>query len=284
MLLDEDVLYKRFKDIKLIVSDVDGTLLNHENEIGDYTAEIIKKLRAKNILFTLATQRIYSSLTDIIEKLKIDIPVISVNGAYIRSKDGQVLNRSVLKSKQVLKAIELSDNTFVRIALCCDDEIVFTDSNSIIKDFMKRANTTYTLVDSYDNYLDNTLEIIMMGSEKHDVKRIYSKMKFPYTIGLRIKYFKSATLQGYYNLEVLKKGISKKTGLQHLANHLGLKKNEVLVMGDWYNDRDLFEFGGLNIALQNAVPELKAKANYITEFTNDEEGVAHFLQLFHDNI
>ncbi|CAN5440436.1 Cof-type HAD-IIB family hydrolase [soil metagenome] len=284
MLLDEDKLVKRFKDVKLIVSDVDGTLLNHENELTEYTIDIIKKLQSKGILFTLATQRIYSSLSDIIDALDISIPVISVNGAYIRSRTGEVINRSVLKPGQVRKAIELSDNTFVRIALCSEGEIVFTDGNSVIRDFMKRVGTTYKEVESYDEYLGKTLEVILMGSEKHEVKKIFTKMKFPYTVGLRIKYYKSAAVQGYYNLEILKNGISKKTGLKHLANHLNLKKDQVVVMGDWYNDRDLFEFGGLNVALQNAVSELKSKANYITERTNDEEGVAHFLQMIYDNI
>ena len=60
------------------------------------------------------------------------------------------------------------------------------------------------------------------------------------------------------------------------------KKNEVAVIGDWYNDRELFEYGGLNVALQNAVAELKNKADYITENTNNEDGVGEFLKMVYD--
>ncbi len=284
LLLDEKTLLKRFKDIKLIVSDVDGTLLNNENVMTPLTSGIIKKLKSKGIQFTLATQRVYSSLEEIISELQIDIPVISLNGAYVSSIGSEVINRSLIKPGHVKKAIDLSDKSFARIALCSDKVIVYTENNSFMRDFIQRIGTTYSLVDSYDEYIDKTLEIILMGNEKKDIKFISSKMKFPYTIGLKVKYFRSYSDRGIYNLEILKKGISKKTGLKHVAKHLGLKKNQIMVMGDWYNDKDLFEFGGLNIALKNAVASLKEKANYITERTNDEEGVAHFLQKVYDNI
>lgn len=284
MLLDESALLKRFKDIKLVVSDVDGTLLNNENELSPATAEIIRKLKSKGILFTLATQRVYSSLEKIISDLDINIPVISLNGAFVSSVNGDILNRSLIKPYQVRKALMLADKSFVRVALCSDNVIVYTENNSFMRDFIQRVGTTYTLVDSYDPYIDKTLEIILMGNEKVEVKKISKKMKFPYTLGLKVKYFRAYSDRGIYNLEILKKGINKKTGLKHLVKHLGIKKSQVMVMGDWYNDKDLFEFGGLNIALKNAVASLKEKANFITERTNDEEGVAHFLQNFHENI
>ena len=61
-----------------------------------------------------------------------------------------------------------------------------------------------------------------------------------------------------------------------------MSRNNVAVLGDWYNDRDLFDYGGLNVALQNAVPELKSMADYITKANNDEDGVGEFLKLLYD--
>jgi hypothetical protein len=284
LLLPISEIKAHLKRTKLLVSDVDGTLVNNQNQIGELAKDLVAKLKKKNILFSLASQRIYSSLIPIASSLDIEIPLISLNGALVKGRNGTVLNKSVINPKTVAKAIGLAQNSMVRIALCYNDEIIYTDDNSVLKDFMSRVGTTYRLVDSYDKYMDDVLEIILMGNDKSNVKNIMSKMKFPFNFSLKIKYYRSNSMNKVYNLEILKKGVSKKTGLKELTKFLGVKKNEVVVFGDWYNDRDLFDFGGLNVALNNAVPELKEKANYVTEKTNDEDGVGHFLKLVYDSV
>lgn len=274
----------RLKKVKLIVSDVDGTLINNSNQIGELAKEIVPKLKKKGVVMSLASQRIHSSLAPIASSLEIDIPLISLNGALVKGRSGEILSKSVINPQKVAKAVNLARESLVRVALCYNDEIIYTDDNSVLKDFMSRVGTTYRLVDSYEPFMDNVLEIILMGNEKEAIKGIQRKMKFPFNFSLKLKYYRSNSMNKVYNLEILKKGVTKKTGLQVLAKHLGIKKNEVLVFGDWYNDRDLFDFGGFNVALNNAVPELKEKANYITEKTNDEDGVGDFLKLLYDSI
>jgi Cof subfamily protein (haloacid dehalogenase superfamily) len=281
-LKQQENIKKNLENIKLIVSDVDGTLTDNNNEVGNETKELVKKLKDKGILFTFATQRIHSSVVNFAEELEIVIPIITVNGALIKDLKGNVVSSSLIKPKQVKKAINFSEKYFVRIALCYGDEIVYTESNSVLRDFMYRLGTDYRLVKSYDDYLDNVLEIIMLGNEKQTIKHIQQKMNFPAKIFHTAKYFRSSSKHGVYHLEVRKSGTNKKTGMQKLTKHLGFKKKQVAVLGDWFNDRDLFEYGGFNVALQNAVAELKLKADYVTERTNEEDGVAEFLKLVYD--
>ena len=281
MSLDLKQVKERFQKIKLIVSDVDGTLLNNSGIVPEENLTLIESLPSRDINFTLATQRVYSSVFQIAQSLKIKIPIITLNGAYIRNHDGSFLQKFPLKQKTVEKAIDLADKYFVKIALCHNDKIVYTENNSVVKDFMQRIGTTYELVPSYNNYLGSVVEIIMSGNDKNAVKYIQEKLSFPLSFFVTGKYYRSHSMNKVYSLEIKKSGISKKSGLKILAKHLGVKKNEVAVFGDWYNDRDLFEFGGLNIALNNAVPELKRLADFVTEKTNDESGVGHFLsQMF----
>jgi hypothetical protein len=277
-----ETIHKDLQNIKLIVSDVDGTLTNNNNEVGEETRELVKKLKEKGILFTFATQRIHSSIVNFAKELEIEIPIISVNGALIKDLKGNVVNTSLIKPKYVKKAIDFSEKYFVRVALCYGDEIVYTESNSVLRDFMYRLGTDYRQVESYNDYLDNVLEIIMMGNEKQIIKHIQKKMNFPARIFHTAKYFRSSTKYGVYHLEIRKSGTSKKTGMQKLVKHLGIKKRQVAALGDWFNDRDLFEYGGFNVAVQNAVAELKLKADYVTSRTNDEDGVAEFLKLVYD--
>lgn len=285
MILSENELKKRFKKIKLIVSDIDGTLVDSKNEVSELTNGIVKKLKSKNILFSLASQRSHSSIVPIAESLDISIPVISINGALIRDLKGDVvLNNSVIDKKYVEKAIKLAEDNYIKIAFCYNDRIVYTEDNSVLKDFMSRFGTTYDKVSDYKNYTDNVLEIIMSGNDRKIMRKVQKKMTLPFGLLLKVKFFRSQAFQGVYNIEILRKGISKKTGLRILTKHLNIKRNEVMVFGDWYNDRDLFQFGGTNIALDNAVDELKDMADHVSERSNDEDGIGHFLKYFYESI
>jgi len=283
--LSKHELKKRFSKIKLIVSDIDGTLVNSNNEISELTTGLVKKLRKKNILFSLASQRVHSSIVPLANDLDIKIPFISLNGSLIQDSRGkEILNKSVIDSKYVEKAIMLAEKDYVKIALCYNDRIVYTEDNSVLRDFMSRLGTTYTLVDSYDKYTDNVLEIIMSGNDRRIMKNIQRKMTLPFGLILKVKYYRSQSFQGVYNIEIIRKGVNKKTGLKLLTKYLNIKRREVMVFGDWYNDRDLFQFGGTNIALENAVDELKDMADFVCEKSNDEDGVGHFLKMFYDSI
>ncbi len=285
MTLTFNELKKRFSRIKLIVSDIDGTLINSNNEISELTIDIIKKLNNKKIFFSLASQRVHSSIIPIAKELNIDLPYISLNGALIQNVEGNViLNKSVIDKKYVEKAVRLAEKHYVKIALCYNDRIVYTENNSVVKDFMPRFGTTYTLVDTYNDYTDNVLEIIMSGNDRKVMREIHRRMQLPFGIYLKVKYHRSQTYEGVYNIEVLRKGVNKKTGLKLLTGYLGLGKKEIMVFGDWYNDRDLFQFGGTNIALANAVDELKDVADYITDKSNEEDGIGRFLKLFYDSL
>ena len=81
MSLKNNELKKRFKNIKLIVSDIDGTLVNDANEISSLTVDLVKKLKQKNILFSLASQRVHSSIVPLANELDIQIPFASLNGS-----------------------------------------------------------------------------------------------------------------------------------------------------------------------------------------------------------
>ena len=284
MSLSLSELKNRFGKIRLIVSDIDGTLVSGQNVLSELTIQQVKELHRKNVMFSMASQRVHSSIVPLAKELGVKIPFISLNGAMIQDAYGQnLLNKSVIDKKYVERALRLSEESYVKIALCYNDQIVYTEDNSVIKDFMSRLGTTYTLVDSYESYVDNVLEIIMLGNDKKTIKHIQNRMTPPFGLYLKVKYFRSQAFQNVFNLEIVRKNVNKKTGLKMLAKYLNIKKDEVLVFGDWYNDRDLFQFGGTNIALENAVDELKDMADYVTEKTNDEDGVAHFLKLFNDS-
>lgn len=284
MILSRNELISRLKKIRLIVSDVDGTLTNSYDRVGNKTVEYISKLREKGIYFTFATQRMHSSIVNIAEQLQISIPIITVNGALIQDLRGEVLYKSVIEPDYVRKAIFYADRYFVRIALCCTNEIVYTEHNSVLGDFMRRIGTEYRLVESYEPYINDVLEIIMMGNDKNIIKYVQRKLNFPFKFYVNAKYFRASARLGIYNLEIRKPRINKKTAIKKLLKYLKVRKSQVAVIGDWYNDRELFEFGGTNIALKNSVAELKNLAHYVVDKDNEEDGVGEFLEMLYTEI
>ena len=282
--LNSTEIRERLRKIKLIAADVDGTLLNHSNELGEMTVDIARKLKAKGVNLTFVTQRIHSSVVPHAKILDIQIPLITVNGAMIKDLNGKVISKTLISPKHVDKALAFCKKYYIRIALVYNDEIVYTEDNSVLKDYMYRLGTEYTLIDSYDNYKDDVLEIIMMGNEKVVVKHVQNKMNFPMKWFLVAKYYRSNSRLGVYNLEIRRSGMNKRKGLKILAKYLNVKKHEVAVLGDWFNDRELFDYGAFNVALQNSVAELKFKSHIVTERTNEEDGVGEFLKLLYDSL
>jgi hydroxymethylpyrimidine pyrophosphatase-like HAD family hydrolase len=85
-----------------------------------------------------------------------------------------------------------------------------------------------------------------------------------------------------YYFEARKQGADKGTALKKLARYMGVKSNATAVLGDWYNDKELFNAAGIKIAVANAVPEIKYNSDFVTKRTNDEDGTAEFLSIVLD--
>lgn len=272
--------HNKLDKLKLIVFDLDGTLLNDKGVIGIETKKLIKKLKEFDVHFSFASGRLHSALTKYADELEIDTPLISLDGCLIKSyPEGNIIFESFVKENYVLKAIHYADRFLVSIALCHADAIFYTDENATIPQVMEKFGAKYQEVESYDDYIKNTLEIVFAGDNGRVVKFISERLSFPYSFGLNTSYFRSNTKEGIYYLEVRKKGSSKRKGLIRLLKYLKLNFDEAAVLGDWYNDLSLFKTRALKIALSNAVPEIKSLADFISEKSNNEDGAAEFLEM-----
>ena len=269
----------RLKNIDLVVFDVDGTLLNNNGEVGEKTKQLIKELKKLGIIFSFASGRLHSALTPIAEELNIHVPVISLDGTVIKSNTSKdFVYKSFLKQKHVVKAIELSERFLINIALCHVNAIYYTESNSVIPKLVDKYGAVYTEVKSYDEYTSETLEIVFAGDNKRAVEYLRDKFSFPFTFGCTTSFFRSHTYDEIYYLEVRRSGSSKGKALARLIRNLKIDIKNTAVVGDWYNDISLFETRALKIAMQNAISELKQKADIVLKKTNNEDGVSEFLE------
>ncbi len=270
---------EKLKNLKLIVSDLDGTLLNGSNQIGTESQKLIKALLAKGMRFTFATGRLHSAVEEHAKLLGLRTPLITLDGSMIKTIDNHILFDSYISKKYVVKGIKLADFNLVNIALCHADAIYYTEHSPLIPQLVDKFGANYVEVDSLDEYLHETLEIVFASDYKGSIKFIEKKMTFPFAFGLNTSFYKSHRRGDTYFFEVRKHGSSKGSALLRLIKHLKIKIENVAVMGDWHNDESLFNTNAIKVAVENAVHPIKAKANYITKNDNENDGVAEFLEL-----
>jgi Cof subfamily protein (haloacid dehalogenase superfamily) len=270
----------KLKNIKLIVADIDGTLLNDDGELNEGSKQLIKELMNEGVVFCLATGRLHSAVTEIAEELSLNGFIISLDGALVKeTKNDKTIFESFIKERHVKKAISISEDLLVNIVLCHASSIYYTDSNSIIPSLLSKYGAHYSLVDSYNNYISDTLEIVCSSDVKNSVKYLEERFSFPYAFGCDTSYFRSKKNENIFYLEIRKSGCSKGKAVRRLLKYLSIKNEQTAVIGDWYNDITMFHPKSLKVAMANAIPELHNMADIITEKTNNEDGLAHFFEM-----
>lgn len=275
-MLDE----KRLKKLEFILFDLDGTLLNKYGEIGEKSVEYVKELKEMGVRFSFATGRLHNSIINYASQLELNCPLISLDGATIKSYPANnIIYESFIKESYVNKAITMADAGLLKIALSHDEAIYYTAANSLVPQLMDKYDAKFKQIESYDDFTNRTLEIIICGDFKKAIKNIEEKMKFPSAFGLKTSFYKSQDQDGVYFLEIRNKNCSKGAGYKKLLKSLKINIKNTAVIGDWYNDRSLFRTKALKIAVANAVVEIKEMADYITKKSNDEDGTAEFLEM-----
>ena len=268
------------KEIKHIVTDIDGTLLDDNGELGVESKKLIKELMNEGVIISLATGRLDSAVTDIAKELSLNGYIISLDGAMIKNFiDDKILYESFLKTSKVKKAISISENLLINIVLCHTSTIYYTEHNSVIPSLLSKYGAFYTRVDSYKDYISGTLEIVCSSDIKNSIKQMEEKFNFPNSIGCNTSYFRSKKNENIYYLEIRKAGSSKGKALMRLLKHLSIKQLQTAVIGDWYNDITMFQTKAFKVAVANAIPELINTADFVTTKSNRDDGTAEFFEM-----
>ncbi|MGA2667982.1 MAG: HAD family hydrolase [Ignavibacteria bacterium] len=266
----------RLNDIKLIVIDIDGTLVDKSGQVGDKTLYLSRELRKHDINCTLSSARSFYYSKHIADLMEVDTPIITLDGALIEDRKGEIIYKGAIKDSVIKKAIRLAEQNYGKITMCNEEHLYITPKNSVIKEYT-RLNAPIKEVSSFEG-LKNILEILIYCEDKGSLKVIREYFKFPHTMGVYYNVTKSPSNE-YYLLTIKKNGSDKLNSVKRLVKHLNLKRRNIAVIGDWHNDMPLFNYGAYNFAVQNAIPELKRKADYITNSTNDEDAVSEVLEL-----
>jgi len=270
----------KLKNIKLIVTDIDGTLVDDNGKLGSESKKLLMELMKQDVSISLATGRLHSATTELAKELSLNGYIISLDGAVIKEfKSDKTIFESFLKTRHVKKAISISNDLLVNIVLCHASSIYYTEYNSVIPSLLSKYGALYKQVNSYEEYLSGTLEIVCASDVKKSIKRMEERFNFPYSVGCSTSYFRSKKNENIFYFEIRKAGSSKGKALERLLRHISIKPEQTAVIGDWYNDITMFQTKALKVAVANAIPELLNLADVVTKKTNNEDGVAEFFEM-----
>ncbi len=259
---------------KLIVSDMDGTLLNKDKKVTEATKEAIKKLESHGARFTIATGRIYPAAKLYSDDLGIHTPLICCNGAVIIDP----------KTNEVLYGRHISKEIGCQVLDICERYGVYYhlyDKNTIYSDRMERVIAYFTEFskDLPEDYKINT-KIVSDTRALFEETTIYKigmyydnsetalEMRKALEVIPGASCFKSMDTM----FDVLAEHTNKGTALQMLCNMLNLSLPEVVAFGDNENDLEMLQSAGYGVAMANAEDFVKDVADHIAD-SNEEDGV-----------
>lgn len=263
--------------IKLIVFDIDGTLVDDNKEIKQKTVSVIHQLQNKGINISFATGKTYPSVENLIKILSIKVPLILANGAIIQWPNSEMVFCKFL-STDLIKEITLSNANFeADLALYTPDHI-FVKKETFNTDHMKcifkekiEAIGDWAAVQEYSSQICKAVWVNRLDIPMINRLSDYLRSNFDGQI--------SISTAASNSIEAMPFGISKETGLIKLVEQLKISLESVMVFGDQLNDCGIIEAAGIGVAVGNAIEEVKTISDYVIG-TNNEEGPAIFLSKY----
>ncbi|NRD77245.1 HAD family phosphatase [Bacillus sp. BRMEA1] len=276
--------------IKCIATDMDGTLLNTMQEITEENRKAIMAAQEKGIEVVVATGRSYQQATHALADAGLTCPVICVNGAEIRTREGEVVDAFPIDKNLARGAASKLAKTGVYFEVYTNQgaytvdvdqavtilaDIVLSTNPQVDPDEVRaavQARLSDGLVHKIEDY-----ELLFADEDQ----KIYKLLAFSLDAD-KLKEAEEAlssledltvTSSGHDNIEITHRDAQKGIALESFVKAKGISLAETMAIGDNYNDVTMFERVGKAVAMGNANFEIKALCDEVTD-TNEESGVA----------
>ncbi len=245
---------------QLLVMDLDDTLLEEDLTIPQTTIHKIQELKKKGVGVTLATGRMYPSACVYAQKLHLDLPLITYNGAVVRSAFSQTpIFSDLIAPEQIRLIVDCCKRYGWYLQLYHNDAIVvekITDNTRLDPDMAHTKTKEVGSFLSAELHPTPKMMIVAKPDELEGIKAVLSK-----TIGNSL----CLTQSKPYLLEMMSPDVSKAKALTQLAAKLGIDRKQVVAIGDNKNDLEMIQWAGLGIAVGNATKDLKDAAAYTAQ-------------------
>jgi len=258
--------------IKLVATDIDGTIFIPEKEFTQGVKDCINRLSRVGVKVVLVTGRMNAAASKIAKDLNLNTPVVSYQGGLV-VENGEKLYERYLTEEQTERILIWAKKENIHINLYNDD-VLYSESECYeVQRYCKNLHTEHTIKKFSEITKDKINKLLAIDYSNPD--RITKYEKELQDIFPDLYIVKSTP----YFLEFSNPEASKKCAVEFLQNYWGLKKEEILTIGDQNNDIALLQAGGIKVAMGNATDELKEIADYITDAVY-EDGFVKAMERF----
>lgn len=277
--------------IKLIASDMDGTLLDAKMSISKENASAIREANRLGIEFMVATGRAYTEAKPPLEEAGIECAMITLNGAQVFDKHGQTVFIVGIEKDTVYQALDMLDADHIYYEIATNEGIFSTHQEKRIENFAAHIASTVphltykvaiAMAAAHLSLLDVTyvddLRALVAQKDIQVLKIIGFSTEGPAVLGpFSVKAQNTLkdvvlTSSAQNNIEINHKNAQKGIAVAHVAKNLKISKAEVMTIGDNFNDVSMIQWAGVSFAMGNAELDVKGYAKYTTS-TNLENGV-----------
>ncbi|MDU1714831.1 MAG: Cof-type HAD-IIB family hydrolase, partial [Streptococcus vestibularis] len=264
MPVDAKTKYKA-KKTKIVFFDIDDTLrVKKTGYIPESIKAVFKGLKEKGILTGIATGRGYYGVVEDIRDLEPDY-FVTINGTYVINRKGEEIYNQPLAREVTEAFVAWCKEIGNAWGFAGKDKPVVSERSDLIDNAMKPV---YGLCDvEPDFHLSNDVYHMWTFAEND------AELELPEELASHVR----MVPWHEHSSDVVANGISKASGVEHVLEHENLKPVNAMMFGDGPNDMEIFDYVGLKIAMGNATPELKEKADYVTG-TIEEDGIFNALE------
>jgi len=263
-------------EYKLVAIDLDDTLLKDNRTISQKNIEALKQAAEKGVKVILASGRAAESTYYYMEKIGLEFPVIGFNGACIYDgKNKRVLHEMLLDCEVALPIIKHVETLGIHCNVYVDDKIYIQKRNKWSEFYKENFVKSSLMVEvgKLSDFIRFPVLKILLADDNEVLLGIKPEMEK--IAGNDVNVFFS---QPYF-LEFTNKYATKGYALKVLAEYYGIRQEEVMAIGDAYNDISMIQYAGLGVCMGNGVDDVKKIADFVT-LENDEDGVAHAIERF----
>lgn len=261
---------------KLIAIDLDGTTLNPQSNITLKTQAVFQKAKQAGHIISIATGRPYRSSKHYYTQLEMDTPMVNFNGALCHLPNEAQWSAQYHKTLDrdiALSMLDLKKEFDIQLIAAELQNTVYADENYLpYPDFFPNGQKE-TLKLSAANLKEDPTSVCVFTAKENQAF-ITNKIIQRYGDLVEVRTWGGQSPC----LEVVAAGVQKAMGVERIASVYGIKQQDIVAFGDEDNDYEMIQYAGHGVVMQNGIEALKNIANDITEKTNAEDGLAHYLE------
>lgn len=257
---------------KVVVSDLDGTLLNSAHQISERTRDTLHDLVDRGIKLVMATGRHYVDVRQIRDTLGLDIDLITSNGAVVHNRQDQLVFNQTIASDVARELATLERDPAIHLNVYNGEEWLVEEEMPRLLQFHKESGFHYRLIHMNEHPLDRVNKVFYIG-EHEKLQAIAQRLRARYGELLNITFSLPDCL------EVMHGAVNKGSAVKAVLEQNGLSLANAIAFGDGMNDFEMLSMVGRGVVMGNAHNLLvNALPDHQRTLTSDQDGVAHYLE------